>query len=160
MNTRLVSPCRAGEVKSLRAGKANIGDSYVILKDGEASCSAPTLRPWPWLPPTMSATRRAPVSCCSTSVSWTRCTAALTAKVHRRRPVAVLEERLVQSENRVAKGKKQHDKRTDLKDREWALDKARIMKHAGRNFPSPKASSRWPLRYILVDADFSSTLLK
>ena len=24
------------EVKSLRAGKANIGDSYVILKDGEA----------------------------------------------------------------------------------------------------------------------------
>ncbi|MFO5552057.1 SsrA-binding protein, partial [Klebsiella pneumoniae] len=32
----------------------------------------------------------------------------------------------------VAKGKKQHDKRTDLKDREWALDKARIMKHAGR----------------------------
>ncbi|HDU5146295.1 TPA: SsrA-binding protein, partial [Klebsiella pneumoniae] len=24
------------------------------------------------------------------------------------------------------------DKRTDLKDREWALDKARIMKHAGR----------------------------
>ncbi|HCJ1425559.1 TPA: SsrA-binding protein, partial [Klebsiella pneumoniae] len=23
-------------------------------------------------------------------------------------------------------------KRTDLKDREWALDKARIMKHAGR----------------------------
>lgn len=69
------------EVKSLRAGKANIGDSYVILKDGEASCSAPTLRLWPWLPPTMSATRRAPVSCCSTSVSWTRCTAALTAKV-------------------------------------------------------------------------------
>ena len=32
----------------------------------------------------------------------------------------------------VAKGKKQHDKRSDLKDREWQLDKARIMKHAGR----------------------------
>ena len=32
----------------------------------------------------------------------------------------------------VAKGKKQHDKRTDLKAREWQLDKARIMKNAGR----------------------------
>ncbi len=28
----------------------------------------------------------------------------------------------------VAKGKKQHDKRSDLKEREWQLDKARIMK--------------------------------
>jgi SsrA-binding protein len=32
----------------------------------------------------------------------------------------------------VAKGKKQHDKRNDAKDREWQVDKARIMKHAGR----------------------------
>ena len=32
----------------------------------------------------------------------------------------------------LAKGKKQHDKRTDLKEREWQLDKARIMKNAGR----------------------------
>ncbi|EAO1313547.1 SsrA-binding protein, partial [Salmonella enterica] len=32
----------------------------------------------------------------------------------------------------VAKGKKQHDKRSDLKEREWQLDKARIMKNAGR----------------------------
>ncbi|EJQ8153090.1 SsrA-binding protein, partial [Salmonella enterica subsp. enterica serovar Brandenburg] len=31
-----------------------------------------------------------------------------------------------------AKGKKQHDKRSDLKEREWQLDKARIMKNAGR----------------------------
>jgi SsrA-binding protein len=28
----------------------------------------------------------------------------------------------------VAKGKQQHDKRNDVKDREWKLDKARIMK--------------------------------
>ncbi|MGC7979048.1 SsrA-binding protein SmpB, partial [Salmonella enterica] len=26
----------------------------------------------------------------------------------------------------------QHDKRSDLKEREWQLDKARIMKNAGR----------------------------
>lgn len=33
----------------------------------------------------------------------------------------------------VAKGKKQHDKRSDLKEREWQLDKARIMKMQADN---------------------------
>lgn len=32
----------------------------------------------------------------------------------------------------VAKGKKDHDKRDDIKEREWKLDKARIMKNANR----------------------------
>lgn len=32
----------------------------------------------------------------------------------------------------VAKGKKQHDKRSDIKEREWQVDKARIMKNAHR----------------------------
>ncbi|MBN6124373.1 SsrA-binding protein, partial [Escherichia coli] len=32
----------------------------------------------------------------------------------------------------VAKGKKDHDKRDTIKDREWKLDKARIMKNANR----------------------------
>ena len=30
------------------------------------------------------------------------------------------------------KGKKDNDKRDDIRDREWKLDKARIMKHANR----------------------------
>ena len=30
----------------------------------------------------------------------------------------------------VARGKKEHDKRSDIKDREWKMDKARIMKSA------------------------------
>jgi len=32
----------------------------------------------------------------------------------------------------VAKGKKQFDKRADAKDREWQVNKARIMKNANR----------------------------
>ncbi|MCX2958319.1 MAG: SsrA-binding protein, partial [Serratia symbiotica] len=32
----------------------------------------------------------------------------------------------------IAKGKKDHDKRDDIKDREWQKAKARIMKHANR----------------------------
>ncbi len=38
------------EVKSLRAGKANISDSYVLLRDGEAFLLALTSRQWPWPP--------------------------------------------------------------------------------------------------------------
>lgn len=29
-------PCKAGKLNPLRAGKANISDSYVLLRDGEA----------------------------------------------------------------------------------------------------------------------------
>ena len=86
------------EVKSLRAGKANIGDSYVILKDGEATL--------------YGRINREGYTVVALSLYWKN--AWCKVKIG------------------VAKGKKQHDKRTDLKDREWALDKARIMKHAGR----------------------------
>ena len=37
----------------------------------------------------------------------------------------------------VAKGKKQHDKRSDIKEREWQVDKARIMKNAHRQTCTP-----------------------
>ena len=32
----------------------------------------------------------------------------------------------------LAKGKKQHDKRADIKDRDWSRDKERLMKHKVR----------------------------
>ena len=32
----------------------------------------------------------------------------------------------------VARGKKEHDKRDDVKEREWKMDKARIMKNSKR----------------------------
>ena len=32
----------------------------------------------------------------------------------------------------LAKGKKQHDKRATTKDRDWKIDKARMMKHSTR----------------------------
>nr|VUD33814.1 tmRNA-binding protein SmpB [Raoultella sp. NCTC 9187] len=62
-----------------------------------------------------------------------RCTAVLTGKVIPSLPLSLYwKNAWCKVKIGVAKGKKQHDKRTDLKDREWAVDKARIMKHAGR----------------------------
>lgn len=121
------------EVKSLRAGKANISDSYVILKDGEAFLFGSNFIPL------------------SVASSHVVCDQTRTRKLLLNRREL---DKLYGHINRggytvialsmywknawckvkigVAKGKQQHDKRTDLKEREWQLDKARIMKNAGR----------------------------
>ncbi len=54
----------------------------------------------------------------STSANWTHCTVASIERLYRSGALPVLEKCLVQSENGVAKGKKQHDKRSDIKERE------------------------------------------
>ena len=104
------------EVKSLRAGKANISDSYVLLRDGEAFLFGANITP---------------MAVASTHVV---CDPTRTRKL-------LLNQRELDSlygrVNRegytvVAKGKKQHDKRSDIKEREWQVDKARIMKNAHR----------------------------
>ena len=68
------------EVKSLRAGKANIGDSYVILKDGEAYLFGANFTPMA-VASTTYATQRVPVSFCSISVNWIPYTDVSTVKV-------------------------------------------------------------------------------
>ncbi|HGN0718307.1 TPA: SsrA-binding protein SmpB [Proteus mirabilis] len=121
------------EVKSLRAGKANISDSYVIMRDGEAYLFGATITP---------------LNVASTHVV---CDPIRTRKLLlKQRELANLYGQI----NRdgytvvalslywknawckikigVAKGKKDHDKRDTIKDREWKLDKARIMKNANR----------------------------
>lgn len=121
------------EVKSLRAGKANISDSYILLRDGEAFLFGSTFQPL------------------SVASSHIVCDPTRSRKL-------LLKKReldtLIGKANRdgytivalsmywknawaklkigLAKGKKEHDKRDDIKDREWKLDKARIMKHANR----------------------------
>lgn len=121
------------EVKSLRAGKANISDSYVIFKGGEAYLFGANFTP---------------LLAASNHVV---CDATRTRKLLLNKKEL---DKLFGSVSRdgftvvalslywknawckvkigLAKGKKQHDKRSDAKDREWAVDKARIMKHAGR----------------------------
>lgn len=121
------------EVKSLRAGKANISDSYVIMRDGEAYLFGATITPL------------------NVASSHVVCDPTRTRKLLlKQRELANLYGQI----NRdgytvvalslywknawckikigVAKGKKDHDKRDTIKDREWKLDKARIMKNANR----------------------------
>ena len=121
------------EVKSLRAGKANIGDSYVILKDGEAFLFGANFTP---------------LSLASTHVVCdpTRTRKLLLQKSQIERLIGLVERQgytliplslywknaWVKIEIGLAKGKKEHDKRDDLKEREWQRDKERMMKNKGR----------------------------
>ncbi|MBV7387903.1 SsrA-binding protein SmpB [Pasteurellaceae bacterium TAE3-ERU1] len=121
------------EVKSLRAGKANIADSYVIFKNGEAYLFGAQITPLNvasthvvadptrtrklllnkrQLDTLYSKTSRDGFTVVALSLYWKGAWAKV--KVG------------------LAKGKKQHDKRDSIKDREWARDKDRIMKHSAR----------------------------
>ncbi|EOG1982805.1 TPA: SsrA-binding protein SmpB [Proteus mirabilis] len=121
------------EVKSLRAGKANISDSYVIMRDGEAYLFGATITPL-----NVASTH---VVCDPTRTRKLllkqRELSNLYGQINRDGYTVVAlslywKNAWCKIKIGIAKGKKDHDKRDTIKDREWKLDKARIMKNANR----------------------------
>ena len=121
------------EVKSMRAGKANISDSYIIFKNGEAYLFGATIQPL-----TVSSTH---VVCDPTRTRKLllkqRELDTLIGKANRDGFTIVAlalywKGAWAKVKIGLAKGKKQHDKREDIKDREWKVAKQRIMKNANR----------------------------
>jgi SsrA-binding protein len=121
------------EVKSLRAGKGQITDAFVTLRDGEA-----------WL----LGSHITPLNTASTHVSAepTRMRKLLMNRRELDRLTGLVERKgytlvaleLYWSKSRaklavgLAKGKKQHDKRDTEKDRDWQRDKTRALKAHNR----------------------------
>jgi SsrA-binding protein len=117
------------EVKSMRAGKAQLTDSFVIFRDGEA-----------WL----LGSHVSPLNTVSTHVvaepKRTRKLLMNRREIDRliglveRKGYTLIALELYWSKNKVkvqvglAKGKKQHDKRDTEKDRDWQRDKSRVLK--------------------------------
>jgi SsrA-binding protein len=121
------------EVKSLRAGRAQLKESYVIIRNGELF---------------LFGCHISPLSTASTHtiVDPTR-TRKLLLKRHEishligaveRQGYTLIPVALYWKKGRakleiaLAKGKKQHDKRHTIKEREWKRDQQRIMKNAGK----------------------------
>jgi SsrA-binding protein len=117
------------EVKSLRMGKADLGDSYVLIKDGEAWLLGTQIVPLDTasthfvtdptrtrklllhkreLDKILAATSQKGLTCVCTQFYW---------KGH-----------LVKCRIALAQGKKEHDKRDTEKDREWNRQKQRIVR--------------------------------
>lgn len=121
------------EVKSLRAGKANIGDSYVLLRDGEAYLFGANFTP---LTVASSHVVCDPARSRKLLLNQ-RELDTLYGRVNREGYTVIAlslywKNAWCKVKIGVARGKKAHDKRSDIKDREWQLDKARIMKHSNR----------------------------
>lgn len=121
------------EVKSMREKKVQLTDSYVLIKDGEAwllGCNVVPLNTASThvicepdrtkklllhnkeLARLFSSTQQKGHTCVATKLYW---------KGH-----------LVKCQIALAKGKQAHDKRNVVKDREWAIEKQRVVRHANR----------------------------
>lgn len=117
------------EVKSLRAKKVQIRDSYVFIKNGEAWLSSTVITPLETasthihpepqrmrklllhrdeITKLISAVERKGYTLVATAMYWKKGRAKL--------------------EIALAKGKKEHDKRASEKDRDWKREKARMLK--------------------------------
>ncbi|NTS75585.1 SsrA-binding protein SmpB [Catenovulum sp. SM1970] len=121
------------EVKSIRAGKVNISETFVTIQNGEAYLVGAQIQPLHAasthvvanpersrklllsrreLDRLIGARDRQGYSLIATAMYWKKC--------------------WVKLEFFTGKGKKSHDKRTDLKDKDWSRQKERIMKHSAR----------------------------
>jgi SsrA-binding protein len=117
------------EVKSLRAGNANLAESYAFVKNGEAwltGCHiSPLLTASTHINPEPRRTRKLLLN----RIELDRLTGAIERKGYTLVPLQLYWKRgRAKLKLGLAKGKKQHDKRADAKDRDWKMQQARILK--------------------------------
>jgi SsrA-binding protein len=117
------------EVKSLREGRVQFADSYVLLKDNEAFLFGCQINPL-----TTVSTHIAPDPVRTRKLLLNRREIDRLIGAVDRRGYTVVPTAMYWSRGRVkveigmAKGKRQHDKRKTEKDRDWERQKGRILK--------------------------------
>ncbi len=117
------------EVKALRAGRVQLRDSYVLLKDGEAWLFGALITPLP-----SASTHVQPDPQRSRKLLLHRHELNKLIGAVERRGYAVVPTAMYWKKGRakleiaLAHGKKAHDKRAELKERDWKREQARIMK--------------------------------
>lgn len=117
------------EIKSLRAGKVNLSDAHVIMKFGEAFLLGAQIQPLPTasthLHPDSLRTRKLLLN----RLELNRLIGSVERQGYTLIPMSLYwKGKNVKMRVALAKGKKSHDKRDTVKDRDWARDHSRIMK--------------------------------
>ncbi len=121
------------EVKAIRAGRANIKESYILLKDGEAFIFgmhiSPLLTASTHVHPDPVRTRKLLLK--------EREISKLIGQVERAGYTLMAldlhyQRGRIKAEIGLAKGKKQHDKRESEKDKDWVREKGRLMREQNR----------------------------
>jgi SsrA-binding protein len=117
------------EIKSLRAGKVNLSDAHVIMKNNEAWLLGAQIQPLPTasthIHPDSTRTRKLLLN--------RRELSQLIGSIERQGytliPISLYWKRNnIKIKIALAKGKKMHDKRETIKERDWQRDRERIMK--------------------------------
>ncbi|KTD49247.1 SsrA-binding protein SmpB [Legionella quateirensis] len=117
------------EVKSLRAGKVNLSDAHVIIKYGEAFLLGAQIQPLQ-----TASTHSIPDPTRTRKLLLNRKELSHLIGSVERQGYTIVPLSLYWKKNKIkvkialAKGKKEHDKRDTIKNREWQRDKSRLMK--------------------------------
>jgi len=118
------------EVKSLRAGKVQMVESYILLKNGEAFLFGCLITPLPTASTHIQPDPRRTRKLLLHRHEIDRLIGAVDRKGYSIIPTAMFWSKgRAKLEIALAKGKKEHDRRADIKDRDWKRDKQRILKH-------------------------------
>jgi SsrA-binding protein len=117
------------EVKSLRAGRVQLRDSYVIVKDGEAWLLGALITPLPTasthIQPDPQRTRKLLLH----REELSKLIGAVERKGYALIPTAMYWKRgRAKLEIALAKGKHAHDKRATERERDWSREKQRLLK--------------------------------
>ena len=120
------------EVKSIRSGRAQIKEAYVVIKDGELYLLGAHFSP---LATASTHVNPDPVRTRKLLLNR-REISRLIGKVERAGFALVpldlhFSKGRVKAEIALAKGKKQYDKRADAKEKEWKREKERMLKSRG-----------------------------
>jgi len=117
------------EVKALREGRVNLTDSYVHVRDGEAWLIGCNITPLPTVSTHYVAEPNRTRKLLLNRKELDNMEVAVGQKGHTAICMALYwKAHLIKAEIALAKGKDDHDKRQDAKERDWERQKQRIMR--------------------------------
>ena len=135
------------EVKSLRAGKAQITEGYVLVKNGEAWLIGAHISPLKTTSTHVVADPTRTRKLLMHRRELDRLLGAVERKGHTIVPLKLYwKNGNVKLEIGLAKGKQSHDKRATEKDRDWQRDKSRLMRSHGKGMKDGVVKRRGLLR--------------
>jgi SsrA-binding protein len=122
------------EVKSLRAGRINLGDAYAIVKNGEIFLFGASIVPLISASTHVVADDRRTRKLLLNRAEIDKLVGAIERKGYTLVPLALYwKQNRVKVDLGVARGKQEHDKRDTEKERDWNREKQRVMRAKNRS---------------------------
>ena len=121
------------EVKALRQKRVKLQDSHVFVRNGECWLLSSLINPLPSASTHVNPDPRRTRKLLLHKAQINKIAAAVERKGHSCVATRIYWQRgKVKCELALGAGKKQHDKRATIKQREWDREQNRILKHSGR----------------------------